>query len=195
MGRDLLTLAISQNNHLDYILICHDQLKSRLLSIELHRNEIESNGVIYFDLGAITEVEDLREVDISYPVGEKKLKGRFSREQLKKFFEREKVNIEAFKLNKNIEKYSIIKISSIEDFYIKNHKLRLKFWTSGVRNDYLIKDDRWVTYYQNNRTNSELEKKFNNYKKLFNHKQKSAFAILYKFQEYDAVWIAGLHLL
>ncbi|ULT59594.1 hypothetical protein L1999_14170 [Neobacillus drentensis] len=195
MGRDLLTLAISQYNNHEYILICYDQLKIRLLSIELHRNEIESNGDIYFDLGSVTEVEDLREVDISYPVGEKKLKSRFTREQLKKFFEREKVNIEAFKLNKNIEKYAIIKISLVEDFYIKDHKLRLKFWTSGVRNDYLVKDDRWVNYYQNNCTNSEFLKKLNNYKNLFNHKQRSAFAILYKFQDYDAVWIAGLHLL
>ncbi|HEO8419786.1 TPA: hypothetical protein VBX77_001758 [Yersinia enterocolitica] len=195
MGRDLLTLAISKNNNNGYILICHDQLKSRLLSIELYRNEIESNGYIYFDLGSVTEVEDLREVDTSYPIGEKKLKGRFTREQLKKFFEREKVNIEAFKLNKNMEKYSIVKISSVEDFYVKDHKLRLKFWTSGIRNDYLVKDDRWVTYYQNNSTNSEFVKKLNNYKYLFNQKQNFAFAILYKFQDYDAVWIAGLHLL
>lgn len=195
MGRDLLTLAISQNNNHDYILICHDQLKSRLLSIELHRNEIESNGVIYFDLGSVTEVENLREVDISYPVGEKKLKSRFAREQLKNFFEREKVNIEAFKLNKSLEQYAIVKISSVEDFYIKDHKLRLKFWTSGVRNDFLVKDERWVTYYQNNSTNSDIVKKLNNYKNLFNHKQRLAFAILYKFQDYDAVWIAGLHLL
>ncbi|MED4057763.1 hypothetical protein P4654_27105 [Niallia taxi] len=195
MGRDLLTLAISQNNNNGYILICHDHLKSRLFSIELYRNEIESNGDIYFDLGAVTEVEDLREVDTPYPVGVKNLKSRFTREQLKEFFEREKVNIEAFKLNKNIENYAIVKISSIEDFYVKDHKLRLKFWTSGVRNDYLVKDERWVSYYRNNSTNNEFTKKLTNYKYLFNQKQKFAFAILYKFQDYDAVWIAGLHLL
>jgi hypothetical protein len=197
MRRKLLTLAISQiNDNYEYVLIAYDELKCRLVSIEVHRDEIECNGRIYFDIGSVSEVEELREMDFSkYPVGMKKVINRYTREQLKLFFEREKVNIEAFRLNRNFEKYSIIKISSVENFYVKDNNLRMKFWTGGVRNDFLIKDDRWLSYTKYNGNKENFSYKLNDFVLNFNNSQRVGFAILFKYKEYDAVWIAGLHLL
>jgi hypothetical protein len=197
MQRRLLTLAISQiYDNFEYVLIAYDELKCRLVSIEVHRDEIECNGKIFFDLGSVSEVEELRELDFSkYPVGQKKVINQYTREQLKIFFGREKVNIEAFRLNNNFEKYSIIKVSSVENLYVIDNKLRMKFWSDGVRSDFLVKDDRWLSYMKNNSNKENFRQKLMDFVLNMNNSQRAVFAILYKYKEYDAVWIAGLHLL
>ncbi|WP_088103005.1 hypothetical protein [Halalkalibacter urbisdiaboli] len=193
MSRKLLTLAISQSGEDEFFVICYDELKCRLVSIELHRDEIIKHDNVYFDIGAVTEVENLREGDFVYPVGARSITHRYSRQQLKDFFDREAVNIEAFKINRNVEKFSIIKITSVHELYVRTGKLRMKFWSNGVRNDYIIKDVRWVSYVERHLMKNSLLERLDDYKNLVNNKQKSTFAILYKYEKYNVEWIAGLH--
>ncbi|WP_227939027.1 hypothetical protein [Alkalihalobacillus deserti] len=193
MSRKLLTLAISQSGEDEFVIICYDELKCRLISIELHREEIFKGEIVYFDIGAVTEVETLREGDFVYPVGTKSIVQRYTRNQLSKFFDRETVNIEAFKINRNVEKFSIIKITSVQEIYVNREKLRIKFWANGVRNDYLIKDVRWGSYILHHLIKDTLPDRLTEYKNLINSKDKSTFAILYKYEKYNVEWIAGLH--
>lgn len=195
MARKLLTLAISKNTNQDYIVICYDFFKFHLVSIELSKAEIVTGNQVFFDIGAVTEVEELREGTSTYPVGNKKVVERYSRKKLKEFFEKEKVNIEAFQNNRLVENYSIIKISAINNIYLKDNKLRMKFWTNGVPRDLVIRDYRWLTYIQNQLKQNNCLEQLMQYRDLFNSPKKTTFAILYKLRESQAVWIAGLHLL
>lgn len=198
MPRKLLTLAITQKKNQDYLVICYDYLRYRLISLDLEREDIEKNGEVFFDIGAETEVEELREERLIYPVGYRKIIRQLTRSELQSFLEKQSINIESFCNNSKIEKYSIITVKAVTNLRLDpSNKLRMKFWSSGVSNDFLVKDFRWLTYIHYLKDPESIKYKIKEYERLFKSDNKTLYVILFRYEgeKYNAIWIAGLHYL
>lgn len=175
-----------------YELLCHDMLRDRVVPLDLSVNDIQGEKTIYFDIGSITEVEELREGEVIYPVGYKKIIKEIDRKELKKLLIRKKVNIESFSSNKSIHAYSIIQVDYLNDLKINNKgNLLMSFYSSGKLSRHLIKDYRWLAYKGQLEENEELLKECI---LLLKNKEREIFLVMHR-GENDFVSIVGVHYL
>lgn len=202
MGRRLLTLAIALNaKNQSYDVICYDLHKERLIPLELEKTDIQGKNGIYFDIAAITEVEALRENEIIYPVGSKKIVERYSRKQLKQLFEKLYVNIERFIKSKEVNPYSIIKVSQITELGKKNSSNygilpTISFYANGViQKGILVNDYRWINYVR--AIGEKSSKRLAEYKTLLNKKDQQVYLIMRRAEGAKEVkiYVVGIHYL
>lgn len=204
MGRELLTLAITHKVIQDnYSVICFDFNKDQIIPLELNRTDIEGKKGIYFDIGAVTEVEGLREGEINYPVGEKKLVRYLSREEIKAVLNRKRINIERFYRFQENNRYSIIKGSKIIGLGIQsmaNSEIlpTVSFMSDGIsKKNVYINDYRWVQFIRNTSEVNRVEA-LKQYETFLRKNEKEIFFIMNKTKWRNGtefVYILGMHYL
>lgn len=204
MGRELLTLAITHKLIEDnYAVICFDFNKDQIIPLELNKTDIEGKNGIYFDIGAVTELEGLREAEINYPVGEKKLIRYLSREEIKAVLNRKRINIERFYRFQEKHHYSIIKGSKITGLGIQdrgNDKIlpTVSFIADGIsKKGVYINDYRWVQFVRNIPESSRVEA-LKQYEDFLRRNEKELFFIMNKTKLRNGtefVYILGMHYL
>lgn len=175
-----------------YELLCHDMLRERVVPLDLSINDLQGEKMIYFDIGSITEVEELREGELIYPVGYKRIIEAINRQDLKKTLLKKIVNIESFSTNKKIHPYSIIKVDYLNDLKINDKgNLLMSFYSNGKSSRYLVKDYRWLAYKGQLEENEELLKECIS---LLKNDEREIFLVMHR-GENDFVSIVGVHYL
>ncbi|MBE6023500.1 MAG: hypothetical protein E7231_09735 [Cellulosilyticum sp.] len=204
MGRELLTLAITHKVIQDnYSVICFDFNKDQIIPLELNRTDIEGRKGIYFDIGAVTVLEGLREAEINYPVGEKKLHKYLSREEIKAVLNRKRINVERFYRFQENNHYSIIKGSKITGIGIQsiaNGEIlpTVSFMSDGIsKKNVYINDYRWVQFIRNIPEANRVEV-LKQYETFLRKNEKEIFFIMNKTRRSNGaefVYILGMHYL
>lgn len=204
MGRELLTLAITHNvRDNSYSVICFDYNKEEFIPLELSQNDIEGKGGIYFDIGAITEVEALREKPIIYPVGEKRIIKMLSKQEMKGLLDRKRMNIERFYQFQAKERYSIVKVNRVVALTVKDTRVGvlpiITFKSDGVeKKNVYINDYKWVQYVRALVQQEKLDE-IKKYEQILrdNDSKKEIFLIMNKpiNQKGKLPYIVGIHYL
>ena len=220
---NILTLAITERmNNSDYQIIGLNMENQNIISLSgISKEDIISENDVKWDIGAITSVEKLIEIqgEQKYIVeGNVQLVKPFNREEFLHILKMKSYGRSNFFTNEKIT-YDIIRINKVLDIYQKNNKNYIKVSLYAKSNtpynltddlgiyvadgtymvvDFLVKDLRWINYWEWAVKTSNYETKRVIYRKQFNKVYHDKFAVVYRhtFQNYSkAYWVTGLHLL
>lgn len=202
----LLTLAIAETkiDKDEFKVVTYDLDARRIISLDLSEKEIRPlDGKVNWDLFAITEVEnitDTNDSDIYIPGGVKGVKDYYGKEDMKRFFRRNKMSIKDFSTS-NIN-YGIGMIELVKDISFKSNdgiieKTYIKLNADEYPGKLLIKDEKWLSYWKTVKEEENLDKK-ELWIKYLNDINKQIYVVLYR-RNFSgggsSWWIAGFHCL
>lgn len=210
MTTELITLSITETipGTGGFSVIAMETGSQNIISLNLRKEQIISNqGEIFWDIGFITKVKDIRKNAVSYAnptytatgtsIGANKINA------LKSIFEAKANSPQEFFDNEKLQ-FAIIKTTKVNDITVRQQDEVLKHYLSATvscmpayRNPmfFLNKDYRWINFWNFIYRSSEFENKKKKYLKLLNRKDKSQYFILYRhhFRENSNLWISGMH--
>lgn len=209
--KDFLSLAITetQPNTGKFNVIAMETRSQNIIPFNLVKEQIVSKkGEISWDIGFITSVygnitEYKSNYNITYLIdGETKL-GENKINSIRNILEAKSINPANFFENEK-QRYSIIKINKVHDLYIKKDADNIKHYlsvyimgTPAYKNPLplLIKDYRWINFWNWVCKEDIFIEKRKKYINLFNRKDKSLYLILYRhyYENKSLFWIAGMH--
>ena len=221
---NIMTLSMAERtNKNDYQIIGLNLDNQEIVSlVGISRENICSENKDNWDIGAITEVENLISTganDMSYFVeGKVKLENEFNRELFLKILKMKSHGRSNFFLNEK-DTYDIIRIHRLDDIYQKDGKHYIKaiiaaksdniyqaISDNGIKQqdglymhaDLLVKDVRWVNYWNWAIKTGVYEEKRVIYRKQFNKMYHDKYIIIYRHRypyNRSYYWVTGLHLL
>jgi hypothetical protein len=200
---ELLTLSIAETRQNEYKVIVYDLNDQQYKALSIQQHEFyNADGTKAWDLFGITRAELSKGKGEFYiPQGETLLSEYFSKEEMKKFFEQKKEDPKTFFQRK--KPYGIIKIDIVHRLSLpirENNRIKqyIDFTTGGERlNNKLIKDFRWVSYWQQIPEHLWGEK-IKHWQNYFNHHDRQIYTVIYRHTFRDGTvrdWIAGFHCL
>lgn len=210
----LITLAINETypgtGH--FAVIVAKIPEYELLSFALKRDDIIGpTGDIYWDIGRITIIDDIKKQtdnrgNVQFvPIGHIEFKPELYN-QLKDDFDKKSKEFQTF-IENNEEIFGIAKVKNlnglirvvddgeINKFYIDASLCDIN--TLNFKRPLLNKDYRWVNYWNRICAKGEFEEKKQKYQNLLNRDGKDLYLIFYRhnFSNRPFHWIAGMHLL
>lgn len=207
MAIKLLTLAITETKPRtgEFHVIALEMDSKTIIAINLQKEEIVSkSGVIYWDIGYITIVEDCRLIS----PGQKNKVYKSSGTQLGENYLKnlsgllDSMSKSGPEFFQNTNKtFAVVKVKNLRN--ITNEitqdvfKSRISVEIAGVDKvqTLLNKDYRWLKYWQWVLKNGSYKKKIEGYLRLANNSDKTIYLILYRFTfpNNQNHWIVGVH--
>ena len=220
---NIMTLAIAEmRNSSDYQAIGLDIDTQNIISLNgITKDNVIVNGQPVWDIGAVTaaNVEKMSDTKLSYYADNNaKMLRPFDREDFKKVLKMKVYGKSDFFVNEKTT-YEILRIQRVIDIYEKDKKHYVKVTLYAKSNNYhnrvdengiytadgnyiiqdiLIKDLRWINYWNWAIKTGVYEEKRVIYRKQFNKVYHDKFIVMYrhKFNNNSTYcWATGLHLL
>jgi len=199
---ELITIAISETQKDKFKVIAHNKsrnnIKKPFCDIALDKSEFfDSSGAPIWDLFAKTRAPIKKKNGNFYsPEKEGSLVSYIPKGEMASFFNSWTISLGKFFREKY--PYSIIKIDKIEKINFDKNKIRMDIVSRGYnRSNLLVKDFRWVQYWEQI-SEKEKTEKASFWEGFLNNPQKEIFAMMYwhTFKSGKKFfWIAGLHCL
>lgn len=204
----LLTLSMTETSKNNYQIIGY--LYDAFEFVVFNTKKYKDKNKYLLDIGAISNIDykrDSNENEIKL-IGDIVLDKYLTKAQLYKFLNDELNDFSRFKRQRE-EVFGVIKVSNIEDIIIENNKKlesKLVLIANGVKEKVMIKDYRWLSYWNYIYT-LDNEMKMNErreyYKNFFNSKE--TYVILFRLKNRfnnvsnsrfiknnDVYWISGI---
>lgn len=203
----ILTIGISETRKNQYVIIAYLEEKCNFVSFVT--NKFYEDGRYLLDIGAKSKIiyQEVSNENIQL-TGDMVLSEYLEKEEFLDFLERKKTNFSAFKRNINYI-YKIVKVKAIDNISVTNDNgkvnCRISFFADGSKDNKIIKDYRWIKYWQHilNLNDSEfMDERKNHYKTFFNNRD--TYILLYRFKssnnpqsrfkaKEDPYWISGIY--
>lgn len=221
---NILTLSMAEKtNRNDYQIIGLDLDSQEIVSISgISKDDIIVNNNSVWDIGAVTSIDltknDSEGVYAYNYSGKAKLKEPFDRNFFLKVLKMKSHGNSKFFVNEK-EIFDIIRIVRLDDIierggkhYIRaiiaadtNHT-SMRISADGIREqsgkyyytELLVKDIRWVKYWDWAKKNKFYEEKVNIYRKSFNKFYHDKYIVVYRHRFNNlstSYWVTGLHLM
>lgn len=208
---ELITLGIAETypNTDQFTVLAITTDKNNIVSLDLNKDDIiTETGKVFWDIAFSTYVDDLEKHtgtydNVSYiPHGVRS--GENRQLILKKTLDSLSENIDVFAENTKC-RYAVAKATSISDIILKidrdginRHRIAttIKKWPVHlVQDSILIKDYRWINYWNWAFENGVFEEKKKKYIDLYNRKDKTLYYILYRrfYSNKNRYWVSGMH--
>jgi hypothetical protein len=209
---EFLTLAITETDPVrkDFSVLAMDVKTKDITIFNLKKEDIVSiQDEVFWDIGFTTFVEE-----VIYPSNNNNRTvsgvkfGKYMMNRLRNILEAKSTNPDEFFKNESID-YRIVKVLKIDDIItktdsenygedVRKHYLKVYIFGRSTQlnpSKILVKDYRWIKYWNYVISSSEYNIKKDKYLKLFNNKNKTIYFIFrrMKFSSGTHYWIAGIH--
>lgn len=201
----ILSLSETKKENRLFTVIGYDKSQDRFYSLNVEESKIQSNRDIW-DIGSVVEIEGLEERHrghnpIYRPVGSIRPKKKLAKDELKNFLFSHRTDYGQFLRNNKI-RYGIVKVYRFVDIIFshsgEDFKVYISFETSGYKKKkLLVKDYRWVNYWNTMHERGIHEKRKMHFLNLFQKSSKEIYLILFKYypkNRYEFVhYVSGFH--
>lgn len=200
----VLTLAMSETTSNKFKVILQKITDKSIIDTDLTNQQIKYQNNKYFDIGCVTEIEKLTiRGALNIIEGKTQIIENKSRRDLINLFDLNYNDYITFKRDFS-KKYAIIKVDNVLNIEVilKNNNLKtyIDFVTNGIKEKLLIKDFRWINYWNEMYKLNKVEECRERYKNILKNSAKAGnlFLIIYRHRFQNGNfnhWIAGLHIL
>lgn len=202
----ILTIGISETRKNQYVIIAY--LEEKCSFVSFVTNKFYEDGKYLLDIGAKSKIiyQEVDNENIRL-TGDIVLSEYLDKEEFLDFLEKKKTNFSAFKRNINYI-YRIVKVKAIDSIFVSNEndkvKCKISFFADGSKDNRIIKDYRWIKYWQhilNLKDSKIMDERKKHYKTFFNNRD--TYILLYRLknnnsqsrfkEKEDPYWISGIY--